>query len=60
LQNREEAKILLLNLIETSPKLDYEILLEDIYIYPRKAILNLNLEPKTEYTISLKSFSTDI
>jgi hypothetical protein len=47
-------------LIEISPY-DYEINYEeDIYLYPERAVLNLNLEPKTEYTITLKSFPTDI
>jgi hypothetical protein len=48
---------LLANLIEISPKIKVEI--DDIYIYPKKAILNLDLAPLTEYSISLASFETD-
>jgi hypothetical protein len=58
LTNRYEAKVLLSNLINISPNVDFEI--DDIYIYPKKAIFNFNLEPKTKYTINLSSFPTDI
>ena len=47
-----------LKLIEINPKV--EITIDDIILYPKKAILNIQLIPKTEYNISLKNFDTNI
>ncbi|MDR1988152.1 MAG: hypothetical protein LBQ24_05445 [Candidatus Peribacteria bacterium] len=58
MENREEAKERLANLIQISPY-EFDVAPNDIYLYPNKAILNLNLAPLTEYSISLASFETD-
>jgi hypothetical protein len=58
LKNREEAKERLLKLIQISPY-EFGIDTSDVYLYPNRAILNLNLTPLTEYSISLASFETD-
>jgi len=58
LKNREEAKMRLIKLLEINPKV--EIALEDVYLYTNKAIINLNLQPLTEYKIKLSSFDTSI
>lgn len=58
IENRVEAKKRLFNLIEIEPKVNFTI--DDIYLYPNKAILNLPLQPLTEYKIKLKPFKTKI
>jgi len=58
LKNREEAKIRLIKLLEIDPKV--EIAIDDVYLYTNKAIINLNLQPLTEYKIKLSSFDTSI
>lgn len=56
IDNRIKAKQRLLELLEIKPQVDFS--LDDIVLYPKKAILYLNLKPLTEYKFSLKSFET--
>lgn len=58
IQNRVDAKKRLVGLFQIAPEIEVNI--NDIYLYPRKAILNLNLEPLTEYTVSLLPYETDM
>ena len=56
--NRIEAKKRLKNLLEIKPKVKINI--ENIILHPKKATLALQLDPLKEYTISLKSFETEL
>lgn len=53
--NRVEAKNRFLSFIDISPKLDYDI--NDLVLYPNKAILSLPLNPLTNYDIKFKNYS---
>ncbi|MDR0772225.1 MAG: hypothetical protein LBF15_04260 [Candidatus Peribacteria bacterium] len=54
MRNREEAKERFANLIRITPEIPLDI--TDIYLYPNRALLNLNLEPLTQYTIEIASY----
>lgn len=56
IDNRIKAKQKLINLLEIEPKININI--DNIVLYPKKAILYLNLKPETKYNFSLKSFKT--
>lgn len=58
INNRIEAKKRLIDLIQIEPKV--EIPLDDVYLYSKRAILNLNLAPQTKYSISLLPYQTDM
>jgi hypothetical protein len=53
IQNRIKAKEKLISLLEIEPKVELDI--EDIVLYKKRAILNLDLKPKTKYTFKIKS-----
>ena len=56
LENRWEAKKRLASLLDISPDINIES--EHIVFYPKKAIVNLEMKPKTTYSVSLWSFKT--
>lgn len=58
IENRLAAKKRLIDLIEIEPSI--EINLDDVYLYPQRAILNLALEPTSSYTIGLLPYETDM
>jgi len=53
IENRINAKKRLISLLDISPKVDLTI--DDIVLYKKRAILNLDLKPVTEYKFKLKS-----
>jgi len=58
IKNKTKAKEKLISLLDISPHV--KLLPEDIILYKKRAILNLNLKPKTEYKFILKSFNNKI
>jgi len=58
MNNRIDAKKRLIKLLEIKPNVKINI--DDIVLYPKKGILKLNLQPLTEYQISLKSFNNEV
>jgi len=58
IKNRIKAKEKLISLLKIEPKIDINI--EDIVLYPKKAILNIKIKPETEYVLNMKSFDTKI
>ena len=53
INNRIKAKQKLIDLLEIEPKLELNI--ENIVLYKKRAILNLDLKPETKYSFKLKS-----
>lgn len=58
INNRSEAKKRLIWLLDISP--DTELTEENIVLYQKKAIIYLNLNEKTNYTISINSFNSPL
>ncbi len=58
LENRIRAKKRLIELLDISPKL--ELSEKNIVLYPRSAILVLDLQPETKYSFSLKEYDSAI
>lgn len=58
INNRIDAKKRLINLIEITPNVNINI--DDIVLYKKEAIINLDLTPKTEYKVKLKPFNLNI
>ena len=58
IKNRTNAKKRLIKLIAISPKVKLDV--NDIVLYPKKWIINLDLKPETEYKITLNSFENKI
>ena len=54
IENRTNAKSKLIKLLSISPEI--KLTVDDILLYPKKGIINLDLKPETDYKITLNSF----
>ena len=53
INNRIDAKERLISLLDITPKVD--LVINDVVLYKKRAILNLDLKPETKYSFNLKA-----